>query len=199
MAFDFLSSLNTTTLFLLVIIYILFVLSMKKVFSMVLNAVWISVAAILFPILMNKFLGFDIPIDRDSLISFILLGLAIYFIYLVGKSIYRVLRVTEGAAKKVIPKMEKREKKQKISKDDDDDVEDDLKEREKDVKKKEKDLRKQEQEIRWRSALEASKAKNKANKDDDYVTISDKPEPKKKSSHVEPLPVIEHKKKKKKD
>ena len=195
MAFDFLSSLNTTTLFLLVIIFILFVLSMKKVFSMVLNAVWISVAAILFPILMNKFLGFDIPIDRDSLISFVLLGLVIYFIYLVGKSIYKMLRVTEGVAKKVIPKMEKREKKKESKEDKHEEEDDDLKEREKDLKKKEKDLRKQEQEIRWKSALEASKAKGKVHKDDDYVMISDKSASRK--SHVEPLPVIDHKKKKK--
>ncbi len=195
MAFDFLSSLNTTTLFLLIIIFILFVLSMKKVFSMIINAVWISVAAILFPIIMNRFFGFDIPIDRDSLISFILLGLAIYFIYLIGKSIYGMIKVTGGAAKKVMPKMEKREKKER--KEDKYEGED-LKEREKDLKKREKELKKQEREMRWKAALEANKAKGKTHGDKDYVVIKDSEKLASRKSHVEPLPVIEHKKKKKK-
>lgn len=184
---------GTPTVFLLLIIFVLFVLSMKKVFSIVLNAVWISIAAILFPILMNRFLGFDIPIDRDSLISFVLLGLTVYFIYLIGKSIYRMLKVTEGVAKKVMPKMEKKEKKEKEDKYEHDDI----KGREKELRKKEKELQKRGQEIRWKTAIETNKTKKKPYDDEkDYVVLKNA---EKKKSLIEPLPVIDHKKKKRKD
>src|SRR3989338_580932 len=110
MAFDFLSSLDTTTMFLLLIIFILFVLSMKRVFSIIKNAIFIAVASILFPIVMNSFFGFNIPTDTDSIVSFILLGLGLYFIYMLGKSVYKVLKLGEGVAKKVVPKIEHEKK-----------------------------------------------------------------------------------------
>lgn len=196
MAFDFLSSLDTTTMFLLLIIFILFVLSMKRVFSIIKNAIFIAVASILFPIVMNSFFGFNIPTDTDSIVSFILLGLGLYFIYMLGKSVYKVLKLGEGVAKKVVPKIErgkKKDDKQDNKKDDDDEYE----EREKELDKREKELRQQEKEVRFRSAIGASKPKKK-NADDDYVELKDTESKPKKSSHVEPLPVIDHKKLKRK-
>ena len=201
MAFDFLSSLDTTTMFLLLIIFILFVLSMKRVFSIIKNAIFIAVASILFPIVMNSFFGFNIPTDTDSIVSFILLGLGLYFIYMLGKSVYKVLKLGEGVAKRVVPKIEsgkKKDDKQDNKKDDDDEYE----EREKELDKREKELRQQEKEVRWKSAIGASHSKatgkKPKNEDDDYVELKDTESKPKKSSHVEPLPVIEHKKKKRK-
>ena len=197
MAFDFLSSMDTTTLFLLLIIFILFVLSMKRVFSIIKNAIFIAVASILFPIVMNSFFGFNIPTDTDSIVSFILLGLGLYFIYMLGKSIYKVLKLGEGAAKKVIPKIDHEKKGKKEKHDDEEDEQYDFKEREKKLEKREKELKQQEREVRFRSAIGAGKPKKK-NEDDDYVTLEDTESKPKKSSHVEPLPVIDHKKPKRK-
>lgn len=198
MAFDFLGSLDTTTLFLLLIIFILFVLSMKRVFSIIKNAIFISVAAILFPVVMNSFFGFSIPTDTDSIVSFILLGLGLYFVYMIGKSVYKMLKITERVARKAVPKVERKEGR----KEKEDTREEDNKhsEREKNLEKREKELSKQEREVRWKAALETSKSKQKKHDEKDYVIIRDKSEneEKKKSSHAEPLPVIEHKKKRSK-
>lgn len=191
MVFEFLSNMNTTTAFLLLIIFILFVVSMKKAFSIILNAVWITIAAIVFPVVMNRFFGFDIPIDRDSIFSFILLGLSIYFVFLIGKSIYKVLGMAEKAAKKVpLPHVE-RKAKEKGEKEEPDKRD---KKREKELEEREKELQKKEQQIRFASAIQKKKPKNW---EKDYAELEEVKE-KPRSSHVTPLPVIEHKKKKKK-
>ncbi|HLD38843.1 MAG TPA: hypothetical protein VJB05_00855 [archaeon] len=194
MAFEFLSNLDTTTLFLLLIIFILFVVSMKKAFSIILNAVWIVIAAILFPVVMNRFLGFDIPIDRDSMFSFILLGLSVYFVYLIGKSIYKVLGMAEKAAKKVpVPHGEKKvkEKEEKEERPDKND-----KKREKELEEREKDLQKKEQQIRFASAIQ--KKRRPGSWEKDYLEL-EAPKEKPKSSHITPLPIINKKKKKREE
>ncbi|MFA4820258.1 MAG: hypothetical protein WC613_04865 [Candidatus Aenigmatarchaeota archaeon] len=194
MAFEFLSNLDTTTAFLLLIIFILFVVSMKKVFSILLNAVWIVIAAIVFPVVMNRFFGFDIPIDRDSMFSFILLGLSVYFVYLVGKSIYRVLGIAEKAAKKVpVPHGEKKVK-EKGEKEEPDKRD---KKKEKELEEREKELQKKEQQIRFASAIQ--KKRRLGSWEKDYAELEESKEKAKPSSHITPLPVIEHKKKKKRE
>ena len=50
MVFEFLSHLDMTTGFLLVIIFILFMLSFKKVLGLLKNAIIIIIASVLFPI-----------------------------------------------------------------------------------------------------------------------------------------------------
>lgn len=202
MAFEFLSNLDTTTMFLLLIIFILFVVSMKKAFSIILNAVWIVIAAILFPVVMNRFFGFDIPIDRDSMFSFILLGLGIYFVYLVGKSIYKILGMAEKAAKKVpVPHIEKKAKEKDEEEPDKKDKSE--KKREKELEARERELQKKEQQIRFSEAVQkrARKTGTPARWTKDYVELEDTPAKpaKPKSSHVTPLPVIKHKKKRKED
>jgi len=190
MAFEFLSSMDTTTIFLLLIIFILAVLSMKKIFSLVMNAVFIGVASILIPVIMNRFFGFDIPIDRDSMISFVLLGLGIYFVYLVGRSLYKVLGMAERTAKKVpLPKMERKPKEEPEEKEDKSEV----KKKEKELKEREKELASRERQARFTAAIQ-NKQTNIKKKKDDYVTLKDE-EPR--ESHIEPLREIKHKKKKK--
>lgn len=192
MAFEFLSNLDTTTMFLLLIIFILFVVSMKKAFSIILNAVWIVIAAILFPVVMNRFLGFDIPIDRDSMFSFILLGLSVYFVYLIGKSIYKVLGMAEKAAKKVpVPHGEKKVKEKEEKKEPDKRD----KKKEKELEEREKDLQKKEQQIRFASAIQKKRRPGSWEKDYAELEVKEKP----KNSHITPLSIIEHKKKKKRE
>lgn len=203
MPFEFLSSLDTTTLFLVLIIFILFVLSMKRIMSIVMNAVWIAVASVLFPIVMNRFLGYDIPMDPDSIISFMLLGLGLYFAYLVGKSVYKMLSIAEKGVKKAVPERGKKEGKEKEEKEKGTDSDKkELKKRQKELEEREKELQKKEQEVRWRQAVESGKGP-RGYDEREYAVIKDRPEsePEKrerKSPAITPLPVIGHRPKKKK-
>ena len=138
--------------------------------------------------------------DTDSIISFILLGLGVYFVYLVAKSVYKALKFTEKFAKEKIPKIEspKKEKPEREEKED----KKENKKREKELEKREKELSKREQEVRWASAVQKNKGKKDwtreyhtledskvKTKDEDTIDVSRSP--------ITPLPVIEHKEKKK--
>src|SRR3989338_10755295 len=201
MAFEFLSSLDTTTAFLL-----LFIFSMKKVFSVLMNLVVIGAVSLLFPVVMNRFFGFDIPIDSDSLISFVLLGIGVYFVYLVAKSLYKVLGIAERAGKKYMP--ERKQKREEPEREPEERAGNKYKEMEKELKGREKELAKKEHEIQWKSKLQRSgdaarpAAQNKR-KDwtKEYASLEEAKRPEKevktRPAIIEPLPVIEHKKKKK--
>ena len=114
---NFFSGLGTNTTILLLILFILLVFALKKVFSVLLNIVWITAAAVLIPIVLKKILGFPIAIDTDSLIFYIILGLGSYMIYLLGKTVYTLLGLAEKAGKDLTAPvrkgMEKRQKKLK--------------------------------------------------------------------------------------
>lgn len=215
MVFEFLSNLDTTTTFLLLIIFILFVLAMKKILGIIKNAIIIAVAAVLFPIVMNRFFGYDIPMDPDSIISFMLLGLGIYFAYLVGKSVYKMLSLAEKAAKRVKPEKKPKEKgdkedrkgnEEKLARKEEKSAKKEEKAKRKELEEREKELAKREKEVAWKTTLEESK-KPKSNWTEDYAEIKEpasreKERPsrqrgQRKSSPVTPLPVIERKKKKK--
>ncbi|MCX6815464.1 MAG: hypothetical protein NT120_01250 [Candidatus Aenigmarchaeota archaeon] len=101
MALDFLS-LNPYTV-LILIVFILFVLSLKKVIEIVKNAIIIAAAAVLFPIFANRFLGLPIPMDGETIVSFVVAGIGCYFIYLVVKSAYVLMKKGGSVAKKVMP------------------------------------------------------------------------------------------------
>ena len=116
MAFDFLAHFDTMTGFLFVIIFILFILSFKKVLGIIKNGLIIIAASVIFPIVGGKFLGLPIDADAGTITSFAFLGLFLYFAYLLASSIYKGLSLFQKSAKKLpaIPKMgkEKAEKKE---------------------------------------------------------------------------------------
>jgi hypothetical protein len=199
MAFDFLTNLDSTSFFLLLIVFMLFVMSMKKALSVMWNAVWIAGISVIFPIVMNKLFDFAIPTDMDSLLSFMLLGLGVYFVYLVGQAIYKMLQEVEKVTAKIpkpkinLPKGEHHENKEKYAEIREEST------REKDLKKREEELKKKEEHLAWMSKLEQSK-KVRSKNEDDYAVLEDKETGEKRPhSHVEPLPEIKHKKKRSKD
>ncbi len=98
MAFD-ISNLGVTEFALIIIIFVLFVLGLKKTLNVVKNAIFIAVASILFPIV-ARFLGFPVAADAESIIFFLTLGLGLYAVYLIARSVYTVLGVAEKALKK---------------------------------------------------------------------------------------------------
>lgn len=114
MAFhEIISGGNATFGILVILLFILFVIAMKKVFSIIKNALIIIIAALLFPIVANTFLGLPVPTDANSLISFVLLGLSLYLIYLFGKAVYKILGLVEKSAKAVGSPLRARKKKKR--------------------------------------------------------------------------------------
>jgi hypothetical protein len=97
--FEFMTNLGSVGLLLLLVVFILFILAIKRVMSIVKNALIIGVASMIFPVVLNVFLGFDIPIDSETIMSFLFIGLGIYFLYLVAKSIYSMFKIAEKVGK----------------------------------------------------------------------------------------------------
>lgn len=169
--FDFLATMNSTTMILFLLVFLLFVMSMKKALSIAWNAVWIAGISVIFPVVMNKLFDFSIPTDVDSLMSFMILGLGAYFIWLVASSVYKVLEEVEKVTSKIpkptvpqIPHEGKHVEKETKSRNSD---------REKELDKREEELRKREEHVRWMSKLEQSKKSKKRNDDDDYAEMKD--------------------------
>lgn len=105
MAFEFLSQLDTTSSFLIIIAFILFMLSVKKALGMIKNAIIIAIASALFPIIGSRFLGLPIATDGETIISFITLGLLVYFAYILASAVHRGISFLERGAKKRLPEM----------------------------------------------------------------------------------------------
>ncbi len=199
MAFEFLAGLDNTHMFLIIIIFVLFVMSMKKAFSIVVNTVWVAGISLVFPIVMNRFFGFDIPVDVDSLLSFMTLGVGLYFVWVVASTTYKILNLAGKFMGKVpkpsisLPKKEGKD--EKYSKKEMQLREKELKLQEREMKLKEKEDKKKESKDRWMSQLNSRQrpvGKN-AKKEDDFVELKDE-EPKRKN-FAEPMREIKKKKK----
>jgi len=85
MALEFLAGVGTEKLVLLIIVFFVFVILVRKVVGTLKNMLWIAVAAVLFPLVANRFLGLAVPVDVDSIIFFIVVGEAAYLIYVAAK------------------------------------------------------------------------------------------------------------------
>ena len=137
------------------IIFILFVLSVKKLKKIVFNSLLIAFAAVLFPILMNAVFGLPLSIDGTSIIFYMTVGLGAYFLYLFSKSVY----VTLGIAEKVASPITRRMKSAGAKK--------------RDVKI-DKIIKQKEDEDKLKKIIkDQEKRKQKTKKDDDYVELKD--------------------------
>ncbi|MBI2578772.1 MAG: hypothetical protein HYW26_03615 [Candidatus Aenigmarchaeota archaeon] len=99
MAFDIPSA--TGNPIFLGVVFILFVLAIKRVTNILMNCVWITVAAVLLPLIANKIFGFPVPADADSLLFYIALGVGGYFVFILASSVYRILDIAERESKPV--------------------------------------------------------------------------------------------------
>jgi len=97
---EFINSIGTFNLMLIIFVFIIFLVLMRKVIKTVINIVWISAASALFPLVLN-FLGFSVPLKLDTILFFLILGLGLYFIYILGKIIYTMLGIVEKSARVV--------------------------------------------------------------------------------------------------
>jgi len=97
---EFINSIGTFNLMLIIFVFIIFLVLMRKLIKTVINIVWISAASALFPLVLN-FLGFSVPLKLDTILFFLILGLGLYFIYILGKIIYTMLGIVEKSARVV--------------------------------------------------------------------------------------------------
>lgn len=147
-------SISITHIF-LGIIFILFVLSIKKLKKIVFNSLLIAVAAVLFPIIMNAVFGFPLSIDGTSIIFYMTVGLGAYFLYLFSKAVYVALSVTEKAASPITRMLKGTSAKKREAKID------------KIIKEKESDDRMK------KIIKDQEKRKQKPKPDNDYVELKD--------------------------
>ena len=92
--------LGPLTLLLVGIVFILFFLAFRQAMEVLKNAIMISIAAIIFPFLMNL-AGFPVASDVNSILFYITFGLSVYFVYMFGKSFHTMLSYSERAGKKI--------------------------------------------------------------------------------------------------
>ena len=92
--------LDTLTLLLVGIIFILFFLAFRKALGVLKNTIIITIAAIVFPFVMNL-IGLVVASDVNSILFYITFGLSVYFVYMFGKSFHTMLGYAEKTGKKV--------------------------------------------------------------------------------------------------
>lgn len=171
------------------IVFIVFILALKRVTKILVNCAWITVAAVIFPIIANKALGMAVPIDADSIIFFITAGIGSYFLYLFASAVYKALSVAEREAEpvtrffggtlgsvkdKIGYTIRKRRDEAKIKK-----QEKEIRKRDEELKRKQEELEKLEQlerkkeELRLKEIEMKSKKPAKKENFDDYLVIED--------------------------
>lgn len=100
----------TPELVAVIIIFVVFLVLMKKVIKVLFNILWIVLASAAFPVVLNVFFAFQLPLNLETVLFFIMIGIGLYFVYMVGKIIYSLLSLAEKSAKVVIPSRKKEEK-----------------------------------------------------------------------------------------
>jgi len=106
--FEFITDLGTVGMFLILIIFILFILVVRKGLGIIKNVIIILIASVLFPIVLNLFFQYPIPLNTETIFSFAFVGVGLYILYLIGKTIYKILTATEKAAMAPVKAMKKR-------------------------------------------------------------------------------------------
>jgi hypothetical protein len=102
------SELGTVTLLL---IFIIFIVLVRKLIKIAMSAVWIGFVSALFPLFLKFGLGMDIPLNFGTFVYYITFGLGLFCIYILASLIYKMLGAFERGAKAASPFSNKDEKK----------------------------------------------------------------------------------------
>ena len=102
-----LESLVSSPIF-LVVVFIIFIFVMKFVFHVFFQIIAVAAAGAVFPFFMT-YMGFPLPTDFHTVLSYSVLALFIYFFWLLGKMIYNILGMLESKKKKEHVEVEKNE------------------------------------------------------------------------------------------
>jgi len=84
-------------LLILAVIFILFIIIVRKTVKILLSAIWIAIISAIFPVAANYLLGFTFPLNIDTFIFFITLGVGLFALYLFAKLIYGILGIAGKA------------------------------------------------------------------------------------------------------
>ncbi len=93
MVLEFIVSLGIPNVVVMVAALVVFIYWFKSMISLVKGAFFTGIASAIFPIVANKLFGVAIPLNIDTLVSYVLLGLGLYFIYMFGRTVYKVLSI----------------------------------------------------------------------------------------------------------
>lgn len=99
--------LGNIELFIIIGVFIGFIYLISKAMKAVFHIVWISGISALFPILANRFLGYTFPLNMNTFLSFIVIGVGIFLGYKVVKIVYIGLAIVEKTGKAVIAPLKK--------------------------------------------------------------------------------------------
>ena len=94
----------------IILLFIFFLVLLKRIVKLLINAVYIIIASAIFPIFAVKFLGLSIPLTLETFFFFIKLGLLLFFVYLLYSFIYAILNALETFASKITLKEYRKEK-----------------------------------------------------------------------------------------
>lgn len=95
----------------LLLIFVLFIILVRKMVKIAFSAIWISLISALFPLFLRFGLGMDIPLTFSTFVFYITLGLGLFCVYLLASLIYKALGLFERGAKAATPFSKKEEKK----------------------------------------------------------------------------------------
>ncbi|MDI6721572.1 MAG: hypothetical protein QMD85_04220 [Candidatus Aenigmarchaeota archaeon] len=98
MVLDFLASLGPANLIMIATALVVFIYGFKNLISLIKGAFFVSIASGIFPVVANKVFGMEVPLTIETLLEFVLLGLGLYFIFMFGKTIHKILSVIDKSA-----------------------------------------------------------------------------------------------------
>lgn len=84
----------------LFLLFIVFVLVIRFVFHVLIQVFVFAVAGAVFPFFMNYFLGFAMATGINNIITYAILGVFVYFLWLIVKMIYGFFGLLEKKPKK---------------------------------------------------------------------------------------------------
>ena len=99
-----------TNIIFFAIFFFIFIFIMYKLFQLAIRLAIIAVLGGAFPLIMDRFFGYDIPITVQNIIWFALFAVGLYFIFAAARLLYKVIRFGTGGGKKVVEKVVVKEK-----------------------------------------------------------------------------------------
>ena len=111
---EFLSPYGTLVV---IMLFIVFVIVVRKAVSVLLNALLIAAISAFFPLFMIFFAGYPLPLSIPTFVFFISLGLGLYALYILARMLYSFFSAIEKicspakATEKRLQKLEKKSRK----------------------------------------------------------------------------------------
>lgn len=89
---NFLGAFGTTNIALVGIVFVMFIFLMRKAMSILISMAMIGIASASFPFVVG-YLGFSIPTTPQTIVFFVVIGIAAYLAFLVGKYMLKLFGV----------------------------------------------------------------------------------------------------------